>query len=187
MGYMAENDVMGQLKAQFARPLAPAAARRIVIWNDPAGEFEDAFDNLAQRGFDDAGALERLMPAHDGFPRAVRFVKASEGAMFEAKRLISRDDVENDLLVYRQHARGDIEGDWLADVELYADHFQADALSLLADDLNAADSADVREALLQFKAFFAAKDRVRRFSKCRPAPQTAAEVELGVLAACFRQ
>ena len=183
MGHMAENDVMEQLKAQFARPLAPAAARRIVIWNDPAGEFEDTFDDLAQRGFDDAGAPERLMPAHDGFPRAVRFVKASEGAMFEAKRLISRGDVENDLLVYRQRARGDIEGDWLADVELYADHFQADALSLLADALNAADSADVREARSQFKTFFAAKDRVRRFSKCRPAPQTAAEVELGVLAA----
>lgn len=180
---MAKIDVEGQLKARFAQPLAPAAARRIVIWNDPAGEFEDAFDGLAERGFDGAGATDAVMPAGEGFARPVRFVEAAEGGMFEVKRLISRGDVVSDMLVYRQRARGDIEGDWLADVELYADHFQADFLSLLADELNAEDSTDVRAALETMRAFFAAKDRVRRFSKCCPAPASGADVELGVLAA----
>ena len=180
---MAKIDVEGQLKARFAQPLAPAAARRIVIWSDPAGEFEDAFDGLAERGFDGAGATDAVMPAGEGFVRPVRFVEAAEGGMFEVKRLISRGDVVSDMLVYRQRARGDIEGDWLADVELYADHFQADFLSLLADELNAEDSTDVRAALETMRAFFAAKDRVRRFSKCCPAPASGADVELGVLAA----
>lgn len=180
---MAQIDIQAQLKAKFAQPLAPDAARRIVVWNDPSGEFEGSFDSLVENGFDDAGAIDGVMPAHEGFSRAVRFVKAYDGVMFETKRLIARGDTENDLLVYRQRARGDIEGDWLADVELYADHFQADFLSILADELNAADASDVRAALSTYRSFFAAKTRCRQFSKCCPAPQTGAQVELGVLAA----
>lgn len=170
------------MKAKFAQPLPPAAVRRIVVWNDPSGEFEGQFDTLAESGFDSVGVADGVMPATGGFARPVRFVKACEGVMFETKRLIARGDTENDLLVYRQCARGDIEGDWLADVELYADHFQADYLSLLADELHAADSSDVRTALTAFRSFFAAKTRVQRFSKCCPAPQTGSDVELGVLA-----
>lgn len=180
---MAQIDIQAQLKAKFAQPLAPDAARRIVVWNDPSGEFEGSFDSLVENGFDDAGATDGVMPAREGFARAVRFVKAYDGVMFETKRLIARGDTENDLLVYRQRARGDIEGDWLADVELYADHFQADFLSILADELNAADASDVRAALSTYRSFFAAKTRCRQFSKCCPAPQTGAQVELGVLAA----
>lgn len=180
---MAQIDIQAQLKAKFAQPLAPTAVRRIVVWNDPSGEFEGSFDSLVENGFDDAGATDGVMPAREGFARAVRFVKAYDGVMFETKRLIARGDTENDLLVYRQRARGDIEGDWLADVELYADHFQADFLSILADELNAADASDVRAALSAYRSFFAAKTRRRQFSKCCPAPQTGAQVELGVLAA----
>ncbi len=180
---MAQIDIQAQLKAKFAQPLTPDAARRIVVWNDPSGEFEGSFDSLVENGFDDAGAIDGVMSAHEGFARAVRFVKAYDGVMFETKRLIARGDTENDLLVYRQRARGDIEGDWLADVELYADHFQADFLSILADELNAADASDVRAVLSTYRSFFAAKTRCRQFSKCCPAPQTGAQVELGVLAA----
>ncbi len=180
---MAHIDVEGQLKAKFAQSLGAFAARRIVVWNDPAGEFEGSFDVLAEGGFDGAGVVGGVMPAVDGFLRPVRFVKAAEGVMFETKRLIARGDVENDLLVYRQRARDDIEGDWLADVELYADHFQADFLSILADELHASDSSDVRVALAGFRSFFSAKARIQRFSKCCPAPQSGTDVELGVLAA----
>lgn len=178
---MARIDVEGQLKAKFAQPLGAAAARRIVVWSDPSGEFENVFDALAEDGFDNAGIVDGVMPATEGFARPVRFVRAAEGVMFETKRLIARGDTENDLLVYRQRARGDIEGDWLADVELYADHFQADFLSILADELHASDSGDVRAALDGFRSFFAAKARLQRFSRCCPAPQSGADVELGVL------
>ncbi len=37
---MAQIDIQAQLKTKFAQPLAPTAVRRIVVWNDPSGEFE---------------------------------------------------------------------------------------------------------------------------------------------------
>ncbi len=173
---------MQQLKARFAQPLPDFYNRRVVVWHDPEGEFEQQFDALAETGFDDAGAADALMPAGEGFARAVRFVKAEDGVMFTVKRLIARDDVENDILLYRKRARGNIDGDWLADVELYADHFQADFISLLADELGAPDAEAVRGALGKHRAFFQSKQRLRKFSQCVPTPVSNEQVELGILA-----
>lgn len=118
---MSQIDVIEQLKQRFAEPLGECAQRRIVVWHDADGEFEEQFDGLAQRGFDDAGVVDGVMPASGDFPRAVRFVKAEDGVMFAVKRLVNREDAANDILLYRKQPRGVAEGDWLADVELYAD------------------------------------------------------------------
>lgn len=77
--------------------------------------------------------------------------------MFAVKKLINRDDLANDILLYRRCPRGRLEGDWLADVELYADQFQADYLSLLADQLGIENIDAVRESLREHKTFFDAR------------------------------
>ena len=174
---MAKIDVIEELAARFMQPLPAFMDRRVVVWHDPDGEFAQTFAELVQDGFDPALA-ERL-------PRPVRCVEAADGHMFEVKRLINREDTTSDILLYRQHARGSLEGDWLADVELYADQFQADYLSLLADQLGASDPDAIREALADHRSFFAAKGRVNKFSKCMPEPMCAADVELGMLASMF--
>ena len=178
---MAEVDVLQQLKGRFAQPLPDFYDRRVVVWHDPEGEFEQQFDALAEAGFDDVGAADAVMPAGPGFDRAVRFVKAEDGVMFTVKRLIARDDVQNDILLYRKRSRGDIEGDWLADVELYAEHFQADFTSLLADQLGAPDAEAVRASLGRHRAFFQSKQRMRKFAQCVPTPVSDEQVELGIL------
>ena len=174
---MAKIDVIEELAARFMQPLPAFMDRRVVVWHDPDGEFAQTFAELVQDGFDPALA-ERL-------PRPVRCIEAADGHMFEVKRLINREDTTSDILLYRRQARGSLEGDWLADVELYADQFQADYLSLLADQLGAADPDAIREALADHRSFFAAKGRVNKFSKCMPEPTCAADVELGMLAAMF--
>ena len=179
---MSQIDVIEQLKQRFAEPLGEYAQRRIVVWNDADGEFEEQFNELAQQGFDDAGVVDGVMPGNEEFPRAVRFVKAEDGVMFAVKRLVNREDTVNDILLYRRQPRGVVEGDWLADVELYADHFQADYFSLLADQIGAADSGSVREALQKHKKFFAAQTRIKHFSVVMPAPASGEDVELGILA-----
>lgn len=179
---MARIDVMDQLKARLLEPLPAGAARRVIVWHDSDGEFEDRFDELATEGFDGAGVQDGIMPAREVFPRPVRFVKAEDGSLFSVKKIIARDDVASDILLYRRCGRGCLEGDWLADVELYADHFQADYLSLLADELGVANPDEVREALAAHKSFFSAKMRVRKFRECVPAAATAEDVERGVLA-----
>ena len=174
---MAKFDVIEELAARFEQPLPDCRERRVVVWHDAEGEFATTFAELAEGGFDDA--IEQRLP------RPVRFVEACDGHMFEVKRLIAREDTTSDMLVYRQQGRGGLEGDWLADVELYADQFSADYLSLLADQLGASNARDIRKALQAHKSFFAAKGRVAKFSKCMPAPACAADVELGLLAAMF--
>ena len=171
---MAQLDIKEKLIDCFRQPLHLGAHRRIVIWHDPSGEFEEQFDQFSQ---EDLAQVE-------GLPRAIRLLKAQDGAMFELKRLVYRGDTESDMLIYCQTcAKGDLQGDWLADVEMYADHFQADYISLLAAQLQANDSAEVREALEHYKAFFGAKTRMERFSKCMPTPQSADDIHRGVLAA----
>ncbi|WP_165049033.1 MULTISPECIES: BREX-1 system phosphatase PglZ type A [unclassified Adlercreutzia] len=167
-------DVEDQLARRFAAPLPDCARRRIVIWHDAEGEFADVFAKLEAAGFGGADAPP--------LPRLVRLVRAEPGGLFAVKKLLARDDVESDVLVYRRRARGSLEGDWLADVELYAESFQADYLSLLVDQLDAADTDEVRAALSELKGFFAAKDRAARFKSRVGAPRTSAEVRCGVLA-----
>ncbi len=179
---MSQIDVIEQLKQRFAEPLGECAQRRIVVWHDADGEFEEQFDELEQQGLDGAGASDGVMPSKENFPRAVRFVKAEDGVMFAVKRLVNREDVVNDILLYRKQPRGVVEGDWLADVELYADHFQADYFSLLADQIGAVDSGSVREALQKHKKFFAAQTRIKHFVSVMPAPASGEDVELGILA-----
>ena len=173
---MTEMNAAQQFLVRFAEPLSGAERRRIVIWHDAAGEFEEDFDGLAV-----AAASGEVQTGE----RPVRFEKAQDGSLFSLKRLIAREDTESDFAVYRQRAAGDIAGDLLADIELYAEHFRADGLSLLLQSLDAADTAEVRRALEDMRAFFVAKDRVARFAAVAPHPQNAGDVYSGVLAAAL--
>lgn len=170
---MLADEVLDQLAQAFAAPLEAGARRRVVIWSDPEGEFSDDFALLAAEG----------LPGAESLPRPVRLIAPRDGAMFAAKRLLYREDQESDFLVYRQRPAGSVEGDWLADIELYAQHFQADSLSMLVGQLDAADTAEVRAALERLRPFFRAKDRMARFRALMPRPTTRDDVLLGVLAA----
>ena len=93
--------------------------------------------------------------------------------------------MESDFAVYRRRPAGDIAGDLLADIELYAEHFQADGLSLMVQALGAADTAEVRGALAELRPFFAAKERLSAFATVMPHATDAADVRAGVLAAAL--
>lgn len=166
------SDITAQLADRFAQMLPPGADRRIVIWHDQDSEFETNFDLIAS---DDAlGAASE---------RPLRYVKVEEGKLFTTKLLINREDTTSDLLLYRKRSAGDLARDWLADVELYSESFQADFISMLVDELGALDTNDVRSALARYKGFFAAKDRKKSFVALVPHASKSAEVVIGVLAA----
>ena len=104
---MAKLDVKEQLKARFDAPLEPGADRRIVIWHDEAGEFEEEFDAIAQAARDSEEAV-------NGTERPLCSIKALEGGLFEAKYFINVVDTQGDILVYRRRPVGDLDGDFLA-------------------------------------------------------------------------
>ncbi len=176
---MANVDIIEQVRQRFSAPLADRAKRRIVVWHDPEGEFADDFASLAGDGgiaFKDSG-----LPGG-----AVRCLEIADGNTFASKRQITRDCAESNYLLYRRRARGALEGDWLADVELYADHFQADYVSLLLDDLQAPDTLDIRQTVAQLKPFFAAKERTNRYKALVPATYSREQLAMGVFAATLR-
>lgn len=167
---MAKVDIREQLAAKFAQPLDAGAQRRVVIWHDPEGEFAEAYGEIAADGEVLFGDV------------AVACVEAHDGNMFATKRLLVRERPKTNYLVYRRTSKGALAGDWLADIELYSEHFQSDYLSLLVADLEAEDTASVREGLARFRDFFRAKERIQKFKRKMSHAVSKDDVMLGVLA-----
>ena len=168
---MAQQDAVEQLKDRFAKPLEEFEQRRVVFWHDVDRSFEDQFESLAKEG----------IPSE----RTVRFLKLSDSNRFVAKRELYRLHASDDFLVYttepKDFSSKKLEKNWLADIEIYSEHFQADFASLLAESLRAKDAAI--EGVSMFRQFFNAADRRARFVKLMPQAETKADVALGVIGA----
>ena len=175
---MAQLDVVGQLRQRFDRPLDDFAQRRIVVWHDPEGEFAETFAELS--------GPDGVAFSDEGFPGGpVRCLELADGNTFDSKRLICRDAADANFLLYRRRSRAALEGDWIADVSLYADHFQADYASLLMEDVGISDTVELRQMLGRVKGFFAAQDRIARYRALMPHAQAPQQLAMGVLAAAL--
>ena len=173
---MAEIDIRGQLRGRFAAPLEHYETRRVVVWHDPDGEFAEELASIA----DDPSSVACGV-------RGLRVMDARSLGSFELKRTLLRDAPNQDVLLYAYWpldlSGSTLAGNWVADVELWADHFQADWLSLLAGELGAEGAA--RDGLSRFRGFFSSKARRLRFAKAVPHPEDAADVALGVISCCL--
>ena len=173
---MAEIDIRGQLRDRLAATLEHYERRRVIVWHDPDGEFAEEFAAIAV----DPSAV--ACPA-----RGLRVVDARELGSFELKRTVSRDGADQDLLLYVPWAMdlsgGALHDDWIADVELWAEHFQADWLSLLVGEMGADGAA--RDGFARFAEFFRAKARRQRFLRMVPHAEDSARVARGVIACCL--
>ena len=147
---MAQQDAIEQLKDRFAKPLEEFEQRRVVFWHDVDKSFESQFDVLAKEGVSSE--------------RNVRFLKLSDNNRFIAKRELYRLHAGDDFLVYTTEPKDfspkALEKNWLADIEICSEHFQADFASLLAKSLGAKDAAV--EGVSMFRQFFNAADRRAR-------------------------
>lgn len=171
---MARPDVRQMLAERFLQPLEDYASRRIVIWHDAEGSFSDLFDELqsvSAGGFDEKA------------PRRLVFARAEEGGLFALKRRIYRQEPDADFLIYtrteKDFSARALQGNWLADVELIAEHFQADLPSMRAEELGATDGAVA--GIRRFQAFFNAADRRERFRALMPHARSEGDVALGVI------
>ncbi len=172
---METKDVTALLADRLCAPLDACIPRRIVIWHDAEGSFETDFDRYMVFGLGFESKLERPL----------EYAKADEGSKFALKRLIYREKPESDFLVYSRSQKDlsphGLEGNWLADIEFVAEHFQADYSTMLLEELGAGDLAV--EGIERFNKFFRAADRKRKFVKLMPSAQTKEDVALGVIGA----
>lgn len=125
---MFDPDVKNRLEQAFA-----ATKRRIVFWEDDAGEFADTIGELELDSAD------------------VAVVDKNE---FETKRLLLCDEPNTRFLVYRAGGAGDAAYDFLLDVKLAAEPFSCSQAAVWAQDcgLGPAASATVAAHSVFFEA-----------------------------------
>lgn len=86
------------------------------------------------------------------------------------------------MLVYRRRARGELADNWLADVKLYAEPFQADATSLLLGEIGAADSYAMCAEAEALRPFLRKARTVKQLRELVPAYKRPEQLRLAVLA-----
>lgn len=173
---MKEPDIKGKLAKLYSEPLGECARRRVVFWHDMEGSFEELFDQIAADRLIDEG--EAVVS-----PRPLTFAKIEKGGLFALKRRILRQEPDSDFLVYtrseKDFSEHALQGNWLADIELVAEHFQADFASLLAAELGASDQAV--QGLREHARFFNASSRRASFVQLMPHARTTADVSMGII------
>lgn len=164
-----QQGAIEQIKDRFSKQLGGFESRRVIIWHDPIGAFESEFAGL------DVSEIMSTRPLH--------LFMAEEGRMFSLKKALYCDYPDDDFLIYsckqKDLSPKALEGNWIADVELVAEHFQADFISMLMDEIGASDGA--AEGVEIFRDFFNSQDRRQKFKRLMPAAQSKQDVALGVI------
>jgi uncharacterized protein (TIGR02687 family) len=116
-------------------------ANRIVFWNDPDREFEDAIETLTLDG--------------------VTTVLLHRSGALDTKIRIDRMETDTKFLLYSPTEEPEYENDWLLDIRLFSRSFRADRASILLQELGLAN-LHLRSHLADRRKFFDSKDRSQR-------------------------
>ena len=149
------------LRDRFAAMLPDNYKRRIIFWQDPAGEFSDLVDELHLDG--------------------VKILKLTGRNNFAAKMLLSQTDTESNYLVYNPISYSDVSDDWLLDIELYSEEFSADLISIRMQELGMPSNAQLHKAMKKYSKFFENKDRVARLTALDSNYTNAGQLHIDIL------
>ncbi len=114
---------------------------RLIFWYDDNSDFVDDIDHIK---------LQNAKVYH-----------LAENNQFAAKVFLEREDTEGKYLIYAPFPKPSVLKNHLEDMLLYSKRFYADRISLICADLHLDD--DVKDVLLKYRKYFAAKDRAQRF------------------------
>lgn len=149
------------LRDRFAAMLPDNYKRRIIFWQDPAGEFSDLVDELHLDG--------------------VKILKLTGRNNFAAKMLMSQTDTESNYLVYNPISYSDVSDDWLLDIELYSEEFSADLISIRMQELGMPSNAQLHKTMKKYSKFFENKDRVARLTALDSNYTNAGQLHIDIL------
>lgn len=161
------TDIKRRIRDRFAQPSKfEEGFGHVVVWYDPTGEFEDLLSELD---------LSDLEPP-------VELVVEQPDRLFELKCLLNGDLAGRRILLYYRHSRRQIEGDWLADVTTYAEPFEADRAALVMDEMGAADTREMAQAVEEYLPFLSKKTNMRRTKELRGSYVAPEQLHLAVMA-----
>ncbi len=139
MASMDIESVIQKLRKLFEAPLPEFYRRRIVFWHDEEREYEDALDDI-------------------NIPNVKLFIH-TESNNFALKKLLAYDDQTSNYLIYTPIGYKEPDDDWLLNIELYSDEFRADRISNWMDEMDIANTLELRRCLKWYRKFFNAKER----------------------------
>ena len=160
---MAINEIKDILNRKFSLPLEEFYKRRIIIWDDPDNEFLEISKDLE---LDNAKIITLT-----GFNN------------FYVKKLILEDDPLSNYLIYNPVRFENAENNWLLDVFEYSEHYKADYISGLLEELNANDSIMIRNTIKSYSKFFENVKRKNKFKELTSNINDIKTIHMGVLAA----
>ncbi len=149
-----------QIQDALARVYSEDGAR-VVFWNDPDREFQN----------------EAPFVHLDG----VTLIRLDEASALEVKVQIETNDPLGQYLLYSPSEEPEYETDWLLDIRLYSRPFRADRASILLDELGL-ESQHLRSHIADRRKFFDNKDRVQKLKALVDKHDTAADLDLKMIA-----
>ncbi len=156
------EQIRADLNRRFAEPLPEFYKRRVIVWQDEEREFADSIGELT---LDNA-----------------KFAILAENNNFAVKKQICFDDAESNYLLYVPLAFDSPEENWLIDLTLYSEEYHTDQITSIMDELHIPQKPALRKAVKDFRLFFRAKERQKRFAALGNPPASAAQLQLGVMA-----
>ena len=145
---MEKTDILKEINARFAQDLKRFYKRRIVIWKDSSKEFKEDVD---------AGVYNNLLNA--------KFIELTDNNAFFVKKTVCFDDKESNFLIYTTVAPQSRKDNWLLNVELYSEQFNADKISIWMNEMNlhsSAEDSQKRKIIAEYRAFFKSADRRKK-------------------------
>lgn len=158
---MSAETIQLALREKFAAPLPEFYRRRIVFWQDPDREFEEALGEISLPG--------------------VKMLRLTETNRFSAKKLLLADDPDSDYLVYDPFSYPTTRENWLRDILLYSESFRADLTSMRLAELSAEDTPALRKTVRLYRRFLDSADRRQRLRRIGRGYQRPLELHLDIL------
>lgn len=148
------------LNARFRAPLKDFYKRRILVWLDEEGGYRDTIAEMQ---------LENTV-----------ILIMEENRMFELRRKIEVDHADDNILLYCPMKFEKHQDNWLRDVFLYSEVFQADYWSQLFDELHITNDREMREYAKKISKFFESKERKAKLRSLRENYASVQELHTGV-------
>lgn len=140
---MAINDINEILNKKFSQPLEEFYKRRIIIWDDYDNEFINLINELQLNN--------------------AKILILSDNNKFYSKKLLLEDDPLSNYLVYNPLKFNNDNDNWLLDIFEYSEHYKADYISSLLEEINADDTAIIRNTVKDYRKFFENSKRKQKF------------------------
>lgn len=150
------KQITDKLNSEFAGDV-----RKLVFWYDANAEFTEDIDSLD---------LENAKILH-----------LEKDNQFYVKYFLECVDRETNYLIYAPFAKPAVQDNHLWDTIRYSKEFFADRVSLIVLELGIHEK--YRETVQRYNKFFAAKERLRRFSELDIEEYNSSTIEIGIMSA----